>query len=219
LSKLRGHIHPRIKAVLREEVALLDPEGSASREAPSISTSDSDGLNLVFFKANRIYKHNLLRINYTTYDVRRSQDVINPNTSHRDVMLLSEDDDTDSYYFRYARVLGIYHVNVVYTGPEALDYSPRRLDFLWVRWFRHVEARSVRWEECRLDSLRFPPMACNDAFGFVDPRDVLRGCHLIPTFRVGKVHQDGISLSKCAKDAQDWRRYNLNRHVLESMSM
>jgi hypothetical protein len=173
----------------------------------------SDGLHCVFFKSNRIYKHNLLRINYTTYDVRRSQDVINPNTSHCDIMLLAEEGDADSYHFRYARVLGIYHVNVVYTGPEMLDYTPRRLDFLWIRWFQHVESQSVCWEDCRLDSVRFPPMAGDDAFGFVDPKDVLRGCHLVPTFRLGRVRLDGIPLSKSAKDASDWRRYNINRHV------
>ena len=126
-------------------------------------------------------------------------------------MLLADQDDSDSHDFRYARVIGIYHVNVVYTGPEMLDYSPRRVDFLWVRWFRHVGVQSVQWHERRLDSLCFPPMVDSDAFGFVDPRDVLRGCHLIPTFRNGRLHRDEISLSRCAKDARDWRRYNVNR--------
>ena len=43
-----------------------------------LAINDCDDFNKVFFKSDRIYKHNLLRINHTTYDVRRSQDVINP---------------------------------------------------------------------------------------------------------------------------------------------
>jgi hypothetical protein len=93
-----------------------------------------------------------------------------------------------------------------------LDYTPHRLDFLWVRWFQHIGI-PARWEEHRLDSMCFPPMANQDAFGFVDPKDVLRGCHLIQNFQHGQVHCDAISLSRCARDGQDWQRYNLNRYV------
>jgi hypothetical protein len=211
VRKLRAHILPRVKAVLQQERTSLDLEASGTSSAPA-SVDNSADPNCVLFQSNRIYKHNLLRINYTTYDVRRSQDVINPNTPHCDIMLLSEDDDTDSHCFRYARVLGIYHVNTVYTGPEMLDYTPRRLDFLWVRWFQHIGI-PARWEEHRLDSVCFPPVANQDAFGFVDPKDVLRGCHFIPNFRHGQVHHDAISLSRCARDGQDWQRYNLNRYV------
>jgi hypothetical protein len=199
--------------MLRKEVAASYSEGRASCGARSTPTDDSVDPSRVLFHSNRMYKHNLLRINYTTYDVRRSQDVINPNTPHCNIMLLADEDDPDSHRFRYARILGIYHVNVVYTGPDMLDYTPRRVDFLWVRWFKHVEARPVKWGDCRLDSVCFPPMASGDAFGFVDPKDILRGCHLIPTFRHGKVHRDEVSLSKFAKDVHDWCRYNVNRCV------
>jgi len=36
-----------------------------------------------------------------------------------------------------------------------------------------------------LDTVRFVPMADEDVFGFVDPADVLRGCHVIPSFADG----------------------------------
>lgn len=36
---------------------------------------------------NRIYHHRVCRINYTTYDVRRAQDSINPRT-HADISTL-----------------------------------------------------------------------------------------------------------------------------------
>jgi hypothetical protein len=211
IPKLKDHILPRIKAMLLAEGQLPAQDGACPHESQMPSISSSADRNCVFFKSDRMYKHHLLRINYTTYDVRRSQDIINPGTSRRDVMVLANDDDTDSHPFWYARVLGIYHVNVVYTGQGMLDYAARRLDFLWVRWFRYVGTSSVRWEESRLDSIAFPPMASDHAFGFLDPKDVLRASHTIPTFASGRVHVDGISLSKCACDARDWRRYYVNR--------
>jgi hypothetical protein len=168
----------------------------------------------VLFKNDRIYRHQLVRFNYTTYDVRRSQDVVNPNTSHRDIMLLANPDDLEgnaNHPFLYARVVGIFHANVIYTGPGMLDHFPRKLDFLWVRWFQYCGSSSVIWKDCRLDCVRFPPTASDGAFGFVDPRDVLRGCHIMPRFAKGKVHSDGIGLSRCAADSNDWIYYYVNR--------
>jgi hypothetical protein len=37
-------------------------------------------LNHVLFNGNKIYRHRLLRINYTTYDLQREFDTINPHT-------------------------------------------------------------------------------------------------------------------------------------------
>jgi hypothetical protein len=211
------HILPRVLAQLAQE-------RSAHRDEMPINTDGvpsagaSVDYNSVLFKSDRIYQHQLLRINYTTYDVRRDQDVINPRTSRRDVMVLADnhDDDTHSGHpFWYARVLGIYHVNVVYTGPGMIDYTARRVDFLWVRWFRYVGATSVDWKDYKLDAVAFPTMSDEHAFGFIDPNDVLRACHIIPAFVHGKLHPDTISLSRCARDAHDWRSYYTNRFAVE----
>jgi hypothetical protein len=168
-------------------------------------------------KDDRIYRHQLVRFNYTTYDVRRGQDVINPSTPHCNILLLANKDEgthpESDHPFLYARVLGIYHANVVYTGEGMLDYEPRRIEFLWVRWFEYDGTRSVQWRGRRLDSLRFPPLATQGAFGFVDPRDVLRGCHIIPAFTKGKRHLDGVNISSCARDGKDWTCYHVNRYV------
>lgn len=130
-----------------------------------------------------MYTHNTLRVNYTTYDVRRAQDIINPKTSHCDALFLAENGDNPDeliiHPFLYGRILGIYHVNVIYAGPEALDYRPRRVEFLWVRWYELIKPMG-NWAACRLDSLQFPPMASPGAFSFVNPADVIRGCHIIP---------------------------------------
>jgi hypothetical protein len=50
-----------------------------------------------------------------------------------------------------------------------------------------------------------------DAFGFVDPKDVLRGCHIMPNFAKGKRHPDGVGISCCAKDNKDYNRYYVGR--------
>jgi len=181
----------------------------------SVQETNLQDQDSVFFKNDRMYRHNIAKFNYTTYDVRRAQDVINPGTSHRDVMLLAKNTDTSSdHHFLYARVLGIYHVNVIYTGEGMLDYDARRVEFLWVRWFDYDGSRCIRWDDLKLDRIFFPPMATESAFGFVDPRDVLRSCHVIPAFASGKVHVDGVGLSHVAKDEQDWTRYYINRCVV-----
>jgi hypothetical protein len=190
-------------------------------ETPSFSASAGrDGLNAsdhLYIKNDMMYKHHLARFNYTTYDVRRGQDVINPNTSHHNVMVLAHADSDGAHDcpFWYARVLGIYHVNVVYTGPGMLDYRPRRLEFLWVRWYSNSTV-THGWNECRLDRLQFPPIAAENALEFVDPKFVLRTCHLIPAFASGKRHVDGIGLSRCAKDSEDWCSYYVMWYVESS---
>src|ERR1700677_2615735 len=107
--------------------------------------------------------------------------------------------------------MGIFHANVIYTGPGMLDYVPRKLEFLWVRWFQYLGNCSVVWKDCCLDGVRFPPTASDSAFGFVDPRDVLWGCHIMQGFAKGRVHPDGIGLSRCAADSNDWCYHYINR--------
>jgi hypothetical protein len=113
--------------------------------------------------------------------------------------------------FRYARVLGIYHANVVYVGPGKTDYQPRRLEFLWVRWYRSVDTFHSGWSTQKLDRVQFASMTDEDAFDFVDPADVLRGCHIVPAFASGKLHTDGKGMSHCAHDSADWVAYYVNR--------
>lgn len=164
-------------------------------------------LNQVVFRQNRFYRHNLMRINYTTYDVRRGQDVVNPNTEHRDILMLS---GSSFHPFCYARIIGIFHANVIYTGPGLLDYQPRRLEFLWIRWFEPIE-RPSDGSDLALEALRFVPIMADEAFGFVDPSDVIRSCHLIPAFATGKLHPDGVAMSCSAQDGADWKKYYINR--------
>jgi hypothetical protein len=119
------------------------------------------------------------------------------------------------HHFLYARVLGAYHANVIYTGPGMRDYEARRFDFLWVRWFEVTNLGSSGWSRSTLDSVHFPPIHGANSFGFVDPKEVLRGCHILPGFAKGRRHVDGVGISRCAKDSKDYKSYYVGRYVLQ----
>lgn len=163
----------------------------------------------IFFQNDKIYRHNIMRVNYTTYDVHRKQDTINPMTPHRDIMVIADGEDTKHHPFMYARVLGIFHVNVAYIGPGMIDYRYRRLEFLWVRWFELEEEGD--WRRSKLDKVSFSRMSDDSSFGFLDPNDVLRGSHIIPCFSRGRRYRDAVGLSRCAQDSDDWSSYYINR--------
>ncbi|KAG2336642.1 hypothetical protein BDR05DRAFT_978733 [Suillus weaverae] len=178
------------------------------------SGTEAEGdIGNVLFKRNRIYHHNIARINYTTYDTRRDQDVINPKTWHCNIMVLNDHGEPRTHY-HYAKVLGIHHVNVVYIGSPY--HTTHRLEFLFVRWYEEVPADSG---VIMLDRLCFPPLDNEDSFGFLDPADILRATHLIPCFSKGMRHKDGKGLSGTAGDKGDWREYYVNRFVDRDMLM
>lgn len=205
---LKEHLLSRIQQILQ-----IKPDDQASKDLPRVKPPP------IFFKGERMYSHKVAQFNYTTYDVRRAQDVVNPGTSHSNVILLSgrsptspeapEESSTATkpHPYLYARVLGIYHANIIYTGPGMLDYTPRRMDFLWVRWYDYQDGEN----SARLGQLSFPPLTSARAFGFVDPADVVRGCHIIPRFSRGERYPSGTGFSKLAHDSRDWRAYNVGR--------
>ena len=151
-----------------------------------------------------------MHINYTTYNVWWSQDVIHTSTSHCNIMVLADSSNTgfaSNHPFRYARVLSIYHANVVYVGPRMTDYQPHRMEFLWVQWYQSMATFHSEWSTQKHDHVWFASMTDKDAFGFVDPADVLRGCHIVPAFMSSRLHADGKGLSHCAWDSADWIAY------------
>jgi len=146
--------------------------------------SDED-CRCVLIQDNKIYKHAYLRINYTTYDMQRDQDLINPR-SHPNIMLLLQDDEHLHPYW-YARVCLIFHAMVQHCKDVMSLYSkPQRMDILFVRWFQHGSSFSSRWDAKRLPQLQFfDEDSLADAFSFVDPDSVICGVHLIPAFGWG----------------------------------
>jgi hypothetical protein len=145
------------------------------------SLSDSESWVRVIFEHDRIYNHKILRMNYTTYDIRRAQDVIHIDTPHCNVMVLNgrltEKTRHQEHPYLYGRVLGVFHANVAYVGPlpegSNFDRSQAatfgRIDFVWVHWYDYLGANDMfsldRLSPSRLDS----PVALD----FLDPQDIL----------------------------------------------
>ena len=50
---------------------------------------------------------------------------MNPQTDHCDIILLAAENNVklEGHFFRYPRVLGVYHANVVFLGPHVKDYQ------------------------------------------------------------------------------------------------
>jgi len=158
---------------------------------------------------DRIYRHKVLRVNYTTYNARRSQDSLNPRT-HGDIMVLSRD---DSHPYWYARIVGIFHAMVIQTGPKSKSREPKKMEFLFVRWFGLDSEEIGGWEAKKLHQIGF--VEGDAAFGFVDPADVIRAVHLIPRFAQGQTKDmlgPSITRSVLNKD-EDWVRYYVNMYV------
>lgn len=159
---------------------------------------------------DRIYRHKVLRVNYTTYNLRRDQDSLNPRT-HSDIMVLSGD-DTQPYW--YARIIGIFHAMVLQTG-QSKSGDPKKMEFLFVRWFGidDDDDKIGGWRTKKLHQIGF--VEGDKAFGFVDPADIIRGVHLIPRFSLGRTKEllDPSFARSAVDDDEDWVRYYVNMCV------
>ncbi|KAF5351441.1 hypothetical protein D9758_013515 [Tetrapyrgos nigripes] len=184
-SKLRAHIFARLT------------------KRPEDDTITWQDRSLVKIRHSRMYCHKVLRVHYTTYDMRRSLDSINPRT-HSDVMVLSSNPKHDGHPYWYCCVLGIFHVNVSFNNQEV-----GQLDFLWVRWFDLDQKYKFGWKEKRLPRVCFVDGDEPSAFGFLDPAQVVRAVHLIPAFNLGK-SKSNLEMSVARKNSDkgwDWAKY------------
>jgi len=205
---------PRLKAHLLP--CILEQIWSESENPLSIKVEQAE-LKHIILGHDRMYMHKIIMFNYMTYDMRWDQDVLNPGTSYCNFMALAQPDSTepsDEHPFLYSQILGVFHVNVIYNGPGMTDYNPRRYDFLWVRWYDlensvlHKSKTTKLKASHRLNHLVFPSLDEEDSVGFLDPADVLRGCHIIPAFAQKKCFSDSKEeLSKCAHEDRDWNVY------------
>lgn len=196
---------PRLQAHLLARHQGITFTGDEPRFEPS-------ELNGVIFQHGRIFSHATACFNYTTYDIRREQDTINVNGQRRDIIIPSYEDTHNGnspHPYWYARVIGIFHAKVFFRDSR----SPTIMKFLWVRWF----GRDPQWtsgpSSLRLDRVGFVPEDDPEAFGFLDPTQVIRACHLVPAF----VHGKSLSLLSPSivrdSDTGDWVNYYAMRYV------
>lgn len=162
--------------------------------------------SLLYIRNNRLELRHSMNVYFTTYDLRRGKDRVNMRgRSH--VMALSQDGD---HPYIYAQVLGIYRVYVLH-GPTMVDEV--KMDVLWVRWFKVDETHRAGWKAKRLHQVKFIPSLEDDAFGFLNPEDVIRGVHLIPGFHHGhRLHSFSDPTSVWDhEDECDWQTYYINQ--------
>lgn len=171
-----------------------------------------DDRNSIRIRNNTIYQHSTMRVNYTTYDIRRDYDTINPRT-HPFVLLHAPKNEsgTQTHPFWYAAVLGVYHADVQHTGPNSRDYHPKKMEFLWVRWLGVVPRRAFGRKQAKLPQVGFVPDRDDYAFSFLDPSLIIRGCHLIPGFVDGRTSKllstSSPSIGRPDGALDDWSTY------------
>lgn len=145
-------------------------------------------------------------VRYTTYDLRREYDTINPRT-HPDIMVLSGETRPRHPYW-YARVLGIYHMDVWLNieGP----IQKHHIEVLYVRWMAPLTDHQSGMSYARLPKVAFVEDSDRDAFGFLDPGQVIRSAHLIPAFvshRGTTSLRYGKSFARQSGELDDWEAY------------
>lgn len=163
-----------------------------------------------------VYEVGTCQVNYTTYDNRRDFDVINP-TRHSDIMVNSREDDPRAHPFWYARVIKIFHAKVSCSHTRASSKGAERMAFMLVRWLGSEPGYRSGSRSARLPKVGFVeylPDVDNFAFGFLDPKQIVRGCHLIPDFRSGQ-GLDLLPFHKTVARQQaplnvDWLSYYVN---------
>ncbi|KAG8914468.1 hypothetical protein FRC02_004978 [Tulasnella sp. 418] len=178
--------------------------------------TDNERAGLIIYK-NRLYKHAHLRCNYTTYDVQREQDIINPRIPSRSFIMVSAAAGTHPFW--YARVLSIFHIEVIHTAFGISD--PKRMEVLWVCWMGEDPDHVGNDRKCRLHRVGYVPNTPGQgAFGFLDPAVVIRGSHLIPSFEFGYT-EDLLDRSHWWDDEEmgDFTNYYVNPFVDRDMLM
>lgn len=154
-----------------------------------------------------MYIHKRMLVNYTTYDMRRDQDSLNPS-SHSDIMVLAPPGSSHPYL--YGHVLAIFHVNAYLAGRG--NDEPVCIHMLWIRWYNLDTTVPWGLDTCELPRLEFAPLDDNP-FGFISPDQVLRAAHIIPAFHHRRTDAalPGYSVARSedvdGADDEDWRYY------------
>ncbi|KAJ3515164.1 hypothetical protein NMY22_g14524 [Coprinellus aureogranulatus] len=177
---------------------------------------------------DKIYQVGSSRFHFTTYDNRRDFDVVTP-TSRPDVIVASQEANRRRVPFWHARVMGVYHVKVSTTHSKVplRDRGIERMPFLFVRWMGAEPGYRFGFGNATLPKVGFVEHSDdfdNFAFGFLDPSQVIRGCHLIPDFESGRTskllpYPCEIARQMDDNPNDDWANYYVNIFADRDMVM
>lgn len=154
----------------------------------------------------------IVRINYTSYDIRRGHDCLRSDRRPF-LMMLSREDASERHPFWYCQLIKAFHIQVRFC-PGGVSQSQETLEVLWVRWLGIDLDHRWGFKQGALPKVGFvPDMGDSPAFGFLDPSLVIRGCHLIPAFVDGRTDQllpRGTSVARLPGETDDWAGYYVN---------
>ncbi|KAJ7244602.1 hypothetical protein B0H12DRAFT_1236060 [Mycena haematopus] len=125
--------------------------------------------------------------------------------------------------FAYAQVIGIFHADFVNTADA--NAKLQSIEFLCVRRYQLDPTYRSGFKRKRYHRVQFHPQSDPDAFGFLNPDEVIRGAHLIPAFAHGRT-TDLLSSGSIGRvpwagltDDEDWKYYYVNFFVDRDMYM
>ncbi|KIK92915.1 hypothetical protein PAXRUDRAFT_790802 [Paxillus rubicundulus Ve08.2h10] len=174
--------------------------------------------NEVLIRGNMLFAVKTMQVHYTTYDLREEYDYL--RLGHQcDVMVPTGESEPGCHPYWYARVLGIYHVDVRLLGGNQ-DYC--NLHLLWVRWFGTSPGHRSGLKAGRLPKIGFVSSSDSSAFGFLDPSLVVRAAHLIPAFADGRgshLLRAGKSVGRQGDEEDDWVSFYVNIFADRDMFM
>ena len=168
---------------------------------------DGNNTEQIFIQNNTLYNHPILTISYTSYDLQREQDIIHLGYGREGIMVYTPTLGGDEPWL-YAKILAIYHVIV----RTASDPEPKRLTVLWVRWMERSTSGLNGPNSQNYSRVSFVPWSGvpGNAFDFIDPSHIIRGCHLLPAFALGRTF-DLLDPSIARDREGDWCAYYANR--------
>jgi hypothetical protein len=94
-----------------------------------------------------------------------------------------------------------------------------RIEFLWVRWLDRDDYLVTGPSTRRLERLSLVPLDQPNAVSFIDPADVIHGCHFIPAFHHGLAQSAGYpSIASDSAGASQYYYVNRCSHNHNSLT-
>ena len=168
---------------------------------------DKNSTEPIFIQNDTLYNHPILTINYTSYDLRQEQDIIHLGYGREGIMVYTPTLGGNEPW-SYTNILAIYHVIV----RTASDPKLKRLTVLWVRWMERSASGLNGPNSQNYTRVSFVPWSGipGDMFDFVNLSHIIRGCHLLPAFALGRTC-DLLDPSIARDREGDWCAYYANR--------
>ncbi|KAK7689421.1 hypothetical protein QCA50_007213 [Cerrena zonata] len=140
-------------------------------------------------------------------------------------MVQSPETEAGAHPYWYAQVLGVFHTTVsIFPSSKSNlpQVSSTQVEFLWVRWYGIEPGYRSGFKYSKLPKIGFVPENDRFAFGFLDPSVVIRGCHLIPAFALGRTRRllrSESTLARKVGERKDWMNYYVGMFADRDMAL